>query len=273
MENNLEIIRKRRSVRTFVKEPVDAAKLGELKTYAETLANPWNIPVTFVFMDAKEYGLSSPVLSGEPMYIAAKVKKVPHGGEAAGYTFEKLMLKAVSMGLGTVWIGGTMKRELFEKACGKQEDERMPCITPLGTPAKMSLRETMMRKGVGADRRMKDVQLFFRNDLSHFLMSDDPALNDALEAVRWAPSAVNKQPWRIIEKDGAYHFYEKKSGGYDSEAVGDMQKIDLGIALCHFDLVFADHGYASEYTFEDPGISVPEDMVYIASVTLSAKAE
>ena len=51
MENILEIIVERRSVRTFAKEAVDAQKLDELKTYAENLSNPWNIPVEFVFMD------------------------------------------------------------------------------------------------------------------------------------------------------------------------------------------------------------------------------
>ena len=27
-------------------------------------------------------------------------------------------------------------------------------------------------------------------------------LKDTFELVRWAPSAVNKQPWRIVKKDG-----------------------------------------------------------------------
>ncbi len=38
---------------------------------------------------------------------------------------------------------------------------------------------------------------------------------EILEMVRWAPSAVNKQPWRIVYKDGTYHFYEKKDAGLD----------------------------------------------------------
>ena len=46
------------------------------------------------------------------------MEKVPHAEEAYGYSFEKLVLYAWSLGIGTTWIGGTMKRELFEKAAG-----------------------------------------------------------------------------------------------------------------------------------------------------------
>jgi len=38
----------------------------------------------------------------------------------------------------------------------------MPCVSPLGYPAeKMSLRETLMRKGIQADKRMDFDRLFF----------------------------------------------------------------------------------------------------------------
>ena len=57
------------------------------------------------------------------------------------------------------------------------------------------------------------------------------------------PSAVNKQPWRVILHGGTYHFYLKRDKGYISDAVGDMQKID-------------------------PGIAVPDGVEYIASITL-----
>lgn len=264
-----ETIRQRRSVRTFEKKKIDNSVLEELKEYAKQIENPWNIEVRYVFMDAEECGLSSPVLSGEPMYIAALVDKTDHAEEAAGYAFEKLMLKAVSMGLGTVWIGGTMKRELFETACGKTDHERMPCITPLGIPAKMSFKEKMMRKGVGADTRMKSEKLFFAEDMDHPLKADSMDIHDALEAVRLAPSAVNKQPWRIILKDGLYHFYEKHAKGYISDAVGDMQRIDMGIAVAHFDLVLNERGLQTELVISDPGIPVDEDMEYIASVKVS----
>ena len=85
--------------------------------------------------------------------------------------------------------------------------------------------------------------------------------------VRWSPSAVNKQPWRIVHKDGAYHFYEKKDRGFNSDVTGDLQKIDVGIALCHFIMGLEYKGKKAEVKIQDPGIKIPENAEYIVSVT------
>lgn len=53
-----------------------------------------------------------------------------------------------------------MKRENFEKAAGVKSGEMMPCVSPLGYPAKKrSLKEIMMRKGVGADTRIPAIEI------------------------------------------------------------------------------------------------------------------
>ena len=44
-----------------------------------------------------------------------------------------------------------------------------------------------------------------------------------------------------------------------------MQKIDMGIALCHFALGAKEAGLRTEFEICDPGIPVPEKTVYIAS--------
>jgi len=266
MEKIFELIRGRKSVRTFDGNPLSSEHLEALKEYANGITNPFGIHVEFVFLDAKENGLSSPVLSGENLYVTGKVEKKPYSDVAFGYSFEDLVLYAWSLGIGTVFIGGTMKRENFEKAAGLKENELMPCISPLGYPAKKkSVKEIMMRKGVGADSRMSSEKLFFENEWENPLsVSDD--MKDVFEAVRWAPSAVNKQPWRIILKDGIYHFYEKSDIGYKSDAVGDMQKIDIGIALYHFTAALKEKGKTCEIEIKDPGLVTPGNVEYIASV-------
>ena len=121
MSELLNIIKSRKSVRSFDGKPLS---------------------------DAKENGLSSPVLTGETMYVAGMVKKGNYADVAFGFSLEKLVLYAWSLGIGTTWIGGTMKRELFEQAAGVSDDEMMPCMSPLGYPAKKhSVKETLMRKG------------------------------------------------------------------------------------------------------------------------------
>ena len=162
MTELLRTIRERKSVRTFDGEPVSAEDREKIEQYIRTIENPFGVPVRFVLLDAGAHGLSSPVLSRESLYIAGIVSKVPHAEEAFGFSFEKLVLYARSLGIGTTWIGGTMNREAFERAAGLAEGEMMPCVSPLGYPAKRrSLKETMMRKGVGADSRLPVEKIFF----------------------------------------------------------------------------------------------------------------
>ena len=70
---------------------------------------------------------------------------------------------------------------------------------------------------------------------------------NALEMMRWAPSAGNKQPWRAVVADSRVHFFEEKS--IKDSALGDIQKVDLGIALAHFDLTMQEEGYTEFVEF------------------------
>ena len=80
-----------------------------INIYVRVIFKEGRIPVEFKFLGAEEYGLSSPVLSGEKLYVAGIVDKVPYSDVAFGYSMEQLVLYAWSLGIGTVWIGGTVK--------------------------------------------------------------------------------------------------------------------------------------------------------------------
>ncbi|MBE5871983.1 MAG: nitroreductase [Lachnospiraceae bacterium] len=267
----LELAKTRRSVRTFDGNLPGEAVLKELQTFAESITNPYKIRIRFVFLDAKEHDLSSPVLSGEKCYVTAVAKKQEHLDEAYGYSFQKLLMRAHELGLGTVWIGGTMPREKFEKASGLSEGEVMPCISPLGVAAnKMSVKENMMRIGVKANVRMDFADLFFQGSFDtplHEEKAKELGLKNALEAVRVAPSAVNKQPWRIVIDGNKAHFYEKQSKGYVTPDF-DMQRIDLGIALYHFEAQLRSEGRNPVLSVENPGGNLPEHTTYIATYTI-----
>ena len=265
----LDTIRKRRSVRTFDGEKLREEDARKILEYAVKVENPYGLEITWKLLDAVRYGLSSPVIVGTDTFIAGKMRRVSHAEEAFGYAFEKIVLFAESLGIGTTWIAGTMNRAAFERAMEIAEDEVMPCVSPLGYPAKkMSLRETMMRKGVKADSRCDFDELFFDGSFDSPLSEEKAGrLKEALEAVRTAPSAVNKQPWRVVVDGNRINFYEKRSKGYDT-GDWDMQKIDMGIALCHFELTAKECGLDVVFDISDPGFSVGDDTRYIASYNL-----
>lgn len=266
MNHIAQVIRERRSVRTFDGQPLREEDIKRLRDFIRKIENPYEIPVEFKLLDAKKDGLSSPVIAGTEQYIGAKVKRMPHAEEAFGYSFEMLVLCAQSLGIGTTWIGGTMDRAAFEHAMALGADEMMPCASPLGYPAKkMSLRETMMRKGVKADTRARFEELFFDADGAPLTEARAGRLREPLELVRLAPSAVNKQPWRVIVSGGAAHFYEEKSKGFAGAATGDLQKVDVGIALCHFALGAREAGLEPRFSLSDPQLAAAGGREYIAS--------
>ncbi|MCR5100190.1 MAG: nitroreductase [Butyrivibrio sp.] len=268
MDNFLDMVKSRRSVRTFDGNGVKAEDVDTLKAFAENITNPYGIDIIYDFLEAKKNNLSSPVISGEKFYITAKVKAGKYSEEAYGYSFEALLIKAHEIGLGTVWIGGTMPREKFEEAAKVSEGEIMPCVSPIGTVAdKMSIKEGLMRKGVKADKRFKFEELFFDGSFENAVDENkarEMGLADAFEAVRLAPSAVNKQPWRIVVQGNCAHFYEKKDKGFDN-GVYDLQKVDIGIAMYHFEQQLISEGRKGQFEVSDPGIKMPADVEYITT--------
>ncbi|MBQ7688647.1 MAG: nitroreductase family protein [Clostridia bacterium] len=267
----LALMRSRRSVRTFDGEPLRAEDADKILAFAQKVENPYDLPIAWQLLDAKKDGLSSPVIVGTNAYIARKMTRAPHAEEAFGYTFEKVVLFAESMGVGTTWIAGTMDRQAFERAVRLGENEVMPCVSPLGYAAKkMSLRETMMRKGIRADSRLDFGELFFRASFNAPLSPENAGeLAAALEAVRLAPSAVNKQPWRVVLIEDKAHFYLKHSRGRIAEGGWDIRKIDVGIALCHFELAASQYGKRVSFEISDPGVAAGEDTEYIASYAIA----
>ena len=87
--NAMELIRQRRSVRTFDGQPLKAEDSEKLLSFAAQVANPYNLPITWRILSAKAHGLSSPVISGTDCWIAGKLRRAPHAEEAFGFAFEK----------------------------------------------------------------------------------------------------------------------------------------------------------------------------------------
>ena len=261
-----ELIQKRKSVRTFDGQPLSDAHRQALSDYAAALTNPFGIPVEFCFLDAREHELSSAVIVGTEQYVAAKVTPAEHYELAYGYCYESFCLYALSLGVGSVMLGGTFSRRAFEKAMRLKNAEVMPLASPLGYPAKKpSVREKMMRKTIKADERMPFEKLFFENSFKTALTPAQAGeYATALEMVRLAPSAVNKQPWRAVLAGGAVHFFKKGSKMLSSDSL-DLQRIDMGIALAHFDLTLKEEGVNGRFVTKELDFEVEKGLEYVIS--------
>lgn len=266
MENIKDIIRKRKSVRTFDGRPLSDEDKIKLAEFIKHVGNPLDIPVEFRFLDAKEHKLSSPVIVGTDCFVAAKIQRGPQFEIAYGYSFEKFCLYAEALGIGTVMLGGTLSRKTFEKAMELDGNEVMPIASPVGYPAdKKTVREKLMRKAIKADERQPFEKLFFEDCFEKSLTFYSAGkFAEALEMVRLAPSAVNKQPWRVVVCGDFVHFFEKKAKGMAASSF-DIQKIDIGIALAHFDLTMQENGIKGHFVTDNPGIETDNSTEYIIS--------
>lgn len=267
-----DTIKRRKSVRTFNGKKIEDTKLKKLEEYITHIENPFDIPVTMKLLDGKKDNLSSPVITGTDTWLGGKVKDRKYADLAYGYSFEKALLYATDLGLGTVWLAATIDRAAFEKAMQLKEDEVMPAISPLGYGAeKRSVRESLMRKGLKSDSRKEFSKIFFNGDFSQGLSEAEAGKwATALACVRVSPSATNKQPWRVVvSSDGSsIHFYEKHAKGYAKGSALDIQKVDLGIAICHFEIAAKEKGLNGQFLRKDPQLSHESDLEYILTYSL-----
>ncbi len=242
----VEVIKERRSVRSYLPITLDAAIRNSIQDYIETLRGPFNAGIRLRMVEESSiveesggkigtYG----IIKGANTYIAAIMKTDrEHGLEDIGYMLEELILYSTSIGLGTCWLGGTFNRGQFAKSLSLTEGETLPIVTPIGYPReKMSLMERAVRFAAGSNNRKPWGELFFNKGFSTPMTKENAGNYAALlEMVRLAPSASNKQPWRLVRDNNQWHFYLKASKGYGEGLGFDIQRVDIGIAMCHFQL-------------------------------------
>ncbi len=268
----IKAIEERISVRTFQKKKLlkkDEQAVKEIISSENGKKGPMGNEVNLFFYDNPftdddvqvkigTYGY----VKNPPAFVAGCVKNTFEGIIDYGYVFEEVILKLTKLDLGSVWLGGTFNRDAFDYLLG--QGEVVPAITPVGYKAEnKSIREKVIRTLVKGDRRHPFETLFFEND-STTPLSKDHQIAKYLEFVRIGPSASNKQPWRVIVKGNKAHFYLEKTPGYAEGLSFEIQALDMGIAICHFETGLIEDGKTYAIVV-DPDHPKAEKLKYIIS--------
>ncbi len=268
----IEAIKKRRSVRTYKNKELskeDQKKIHDVIDEVLKLKGPFGNQIKLFFYDKPYVGEEKTVQIGTygfiknpKSFIAGSVNNTFEGIVDYGYLFEILILKLTDLGLGTVWLGGTFNREDF----GYLLDigEVIPAITPVGYPSeKLSIRENIIRNRIKADKRYAYESLFFDKNFDTPL-DENHFIAEYLDLVRIGPSASNKQPWRIIVDGNKVHFYLERTPNYGLNRTFDIQALDIGIAISHFEagLIEDKKTYALLVDSNHPN---PKDRIYVIS--------
>jgi len=245
-------IRQRFSCRSYLTQPLEPRAQAELEAFIQALSpGPFGTRGRFVLaaVSAAERGVLRGLgtygfVKGAPAYLIGACRETGRGLEDFGWQMEQIVLKATALGWGTCWLGGTFTRSNFAGLVGAGPDEIIPAVSPVGLAADRPRRiDNLVRQVAGSADRLDWNRLFFDGAFDAPL---SPAaagpFAEALEMVRLGPSASNKQPWRVIKDGDAWHFYLQRTPGYRESwitrllGVADLQRADLGIALCHFEL-------------------------------------
>jgi len=276
------LIRARYSVRSYQKEAIAPETQTALQAFLDTLgAGPLGSRLRFSLLAATEperaslRGLGTYGFIQNPSgFIAGAVENGPHALEDYGYRMEQAILEATRLGLGTCWLGGSFTQSSFAQKLGKRSTELIPAVTATGYPAPFARQRDLIRRQARADTRLPWETLFFEGSFATPLARESAAeYVQALEMVRLAPSASNKQPWRIVRVGESWHFYCQRTPGYGQGSLtftilrlADLQRLDVGIAMCHFDLTLRELGLTGIWTAADPGLRlVDEKTLYLAT--------
>lgn len=272
-KTSFEIIKSRRSVRSYLDQEISQDELDKIMRDISRLQGPFRDEVRFeliiddkLSLDNKKLGTYG-IIQGAKYYIGVIATRAEESLYELGYTTERAILHLTDKNLGTCWMGGTFDRENFANKLEIKEGEYLPVVVPFGhTKDKQSVKDKMIRMGAGSDKRTDWGGVFFHEDPSKPLpLNEAGPYKSALEAVRVGPSASNKQPWRVIKKGNDFEFYLKPTPGYGDKLGFNIQEIDIGIAMCHFEMVAIEDNLQGQWEI---GVGNDEknidDMIYVA---------
>jgi nitroreductase len=252
MQDAIKTIGIRKSCRNFSVEPVAEKTMQQIKdllkqAYRGPLGNEINFRIIDFSKNTDEYNGklgTYGIIKGARIFIGGAITESTDAYIDYGYCFEKIILELTEMGLGTCWMAVAAKKEIvrstFESNYGISKNEMVPAVSPFGyAKEKDGFLQAFVRIAMRTNSRKAWEELFFDGfDGKPISKNIIGKYSEALDAVRVAPSAVNKQPWRVYkEKDSQnFHFYRK--GGHP---------IDMGIAMLHFELAARQTGLEGEW--------------------------
>jgi nitroreductase len=276
----IEIMQKRQSIRTFSTDRVEEKHIQSILEYIDSdrsFSGPFGKTgrtefvrvtnnVTDKGLKVGTYGF----IKNPRAYLVGICKNEKDDLIDFGYCFHKLVLHVCGLGMGTCWMGGTFSRNSFEKELSISSEEFIPCVTPIGySKEKQRLFDKAVRAVVKADNKKPWDKLFFDGGLQTPLKREQAGLFEIpIEMVRLGPSASNKQPWRIAvsEDRKTCHFYIEHTPNYSTSLGYDMQLLDMGIAMCQFELACKELRIKGKWAKEQPGFDVPNGQIeYIVS--------
>lgn len=247
-------------MRSYSPAPLSEQQIEELRKIIKSSSSPFGGNVT---IDLDTFDEIGPVkmgtygfVSGARNYLVAAAGGDDDSLLSLGYRFEQVVLGATEMRLGTCWLGATYRSSVFEHRHKWPAGESLRIVSPVGIPARKTLKERFLRFSAGSDKRKPFGSLFFKDDFSTPLEETD-RFGLSLEMLRLAPSSTNSQPWRAVVCGNKVHFYYVPRTKF--------VLIDSGIGLCHFALSEKEQDHRGSFANTPDAPQPSGDLVYLTT--------
>ncbi len=154
----------------------------------------------------------------------------------AGYIGEVFALECVHRGMGTCWLGSTYKKSVVKQNVKIEHDEQIVCVIAFG-----KCPSSMMQASVDEKKTCEELTNMSKKQFASLYEWQ----RAAVECMRLAPSAFNKQECRIEfgEDDEIVLYATSDNSGYF--------EIDCGIAMLHIELGAGHEGVFGEWKITD----------------------
>jgi nitroreductase len=214
MENtNLyETIFKRKSIREYDLTPLDEHKLAEIMTHTSALKPLYgDIKIEMKLVSQKDVKGLLKVKAPHYLVVFSETKDgyLTNGG----FMLQQMDLFFSANGIGSCWQG--MPKPTKEILNNSKLE--FVILLALGKPKERLHRES--------------VSEFKRKPLGE--ITEIQGAKELLEPARLAPSAMNRQQWFFTGSASTIHAYRVKSNFLTAFVLDKMDKISMGIAICH----------------------------------------
>lgn len=241
-----DAIFRRKSVRKYSDKDLSKSFLDKLDGYTDDLDKLYDdiaIETHIVENGSKIQNIMSGIIGSygkikAPHYMVVTSEKKEGYLENVGFAIEPVILKLTTAKIGTCWIGGHVPKEELKDILDIKNGHEAVIVISFGR---------------AEDKTLRDKEKAKRKDISEITIGNlEDGWKKFIKSARYAPSAVNTQPWRFKTEKDKLHAYSIKRSRFTKMITGDLHllhRIDVGISLSHMkiaadefdhDLVFKD---------------------------------
>ena len=266
----------RKSTRTFQDKPLSSANLDQISSFLNDSKNcigpfgnkfKFDLVIEKKIQEEQKIGTYGFIKNAQGFILGSSNTDIKSLFDYA-FVFENIVLYLTQLNIGTCWLAGRFRKHHAISHLPLEEGWIIPAITPFGyISEKPRLKERLARNILKANNRFPENKLFYYQTFETALDGLAKEFKLALHYLRIAPSAKNKQPWRLLfNKDFTkVHFYILSSLADNELYMCEPEYLDIGVAYNHFKAGLDSSGISGKLSIKNPEIPTPEEYKYIVT--------